>query len=79
MTEGRKITELAESTTVPAESSYMVSMGDGTGSKRIKHKNLVAQLKKEVAPEGSANIEEMTYEETMDFLNGTGEEEEALS
>lgn len=74
MSAGRKITDLAETTSVTRESSYMVEMGDGTGSKHIKHKNLVEQLKKEIVPEGSANIEEMTYDETMDFLNGTSEE-----
>lgn len=79
MAEGRKITDLTETIEVPAESSYMVAMGDGTGSKQIKHKNLVAQLKKEIVPEGSANVEEMTYEETMAFLNGSGSEEEVLS
>lgn len=79
MSAGRKITDLAETTSVTRESAYMVAMGDGTGSKHIKHKNLVEQLKKEIVPEGSANIEEMTYDETMDFLNGTGEEGEALS
>lgn len=80
MSAGRKITDLAEARSVTGESAYMVAMGDGTGSKHIKHKNLVEQLKKEIAPEGgTSNIEEMTYEETMDFLNGTGEEEEALS
>lgn len=78
MSAGRKITDLAETTSVTRESAYMVAMGDGTGSKHIKHKNLVEQLKKEIVPEGSANIEEMTYDETMDFLNGTSEEE-ALS
>ena len=74
MSAGRKITDLAEARSVTGESAYMVAMGDGTGSKHIKHKNLVEQLKKEIAPEGSANIEEMTYDETMDFLNGTSEE-----
>lgn len=74
MSAGRKITDLAETTSVTRESAYMVAMGDGTGSKHIKHKNLVEQLKKEIVPEGSANIEEMTYDETMDFLNGTSEE-----
>lgn len=78
MSAGRKITDLAEARSVTGESAYMVAMGDGTGSKHIKHKNLVEQLKKEIVPEGSANIEEMTYDETMDFLNGTSEEE-ALS
>ena len=73
MSAGRKITDLAETTSVTRESAYMVAMGDGTGSKHIKHKNLVEQLKKEIVPEGSANIEEMTYDETMDFLNGTSE------
>ena len=81
MSAGRKITDLAETTSVTRESSYMVEMGDGTGSKHIKHKNLVSQLKEEIAEGGggTSNIEEMTYDETMDFLNGTGEEEEALS
>lgn len=74
MSAGRKITDLAEARSVTGESAYMVAMGDGTGSKHIKHKNLVEQLKKEIVPEGSANIEEMTYDETMDFLNGTSEE-----
>ena len=74
MSAGRKITDLAETTSFTRESAYMVAMGDGTGSKHIKHKNLVEQLKKEIVPEGSANIEEMTYDETMDFLNGTSEE-----
>ena len=78
MSAGRKITDLAEARSVTGESAYMVAMGDGTGSKHIKHKNLVEQLKKEIVPEGSANIEEMTYDETMDFLNGTSEGE-ALS
>ncbi len=80
MSAGRKITDLAETTSVTRESSYMVEMGDGTGSKHIKHKNLVSQLKEEIAGgDGASNIEEMTYDETMDFLNGTGEEGEALS
>lgn len=79
MSAGRKITDLAETTSVTRESSYMVEMGDGTGSKHIKHKNLVEQLKKEIVEGGTSNIEEMTYDETMDFLNGTGEEGEALS
>lgn len=47
MSAGRKITDLAETTSITRESSYMVEMGDGTGSKHIKHKNLVTQLKKE--------------------------------
>ncbi len=74
MNQDKQITDLTETATVPAESSYMVAMGDGTGTKRIRHKNLAEQLKKEIIPEGSSDIEEMTYEETMDFLNGTGEE-----
>lgn len=78
MNQDKQITDLTEATTVPAESSYMVNMGDGTGTKQIKHKNLVIQLKEEIVPEGSANAEEMTYEETMNFLNGT-EEGEVLS
>lgn len=80
MAEGRKVTELAETTSVPEESGYMVAMGDGTGSKHIKHKNLVTQLKKEIFEgQESPGVQEMTYEETMDFLNGTDGEEEVLS
>lgn len=80
MNNGCLLTGLQEATSVSEESGYLVQMGDGTGSKHIKHKNLAAQLKKEIVGEGGTlNVEEMTYEETMDFLNGTDSEEEVLS
>ncbi len=80
MNAGKLITSLAETTTVPAESSYLVHMGDGTGSRHVKHKNLVNQLKEEVLEgmEPGADVQEMTYDETMAVLNADDEESEAV-
>lgn len=63
MNMGKKITELREGTKVPRESRYVVEMGDGTGTKQVKHHNLVAQLLEDMS---------LGYDETMEFLNGTG-------
>lgn len=60
MNMGKKITELREGTAIPSESRYVVEMGDGTGTKQVKHKNLVAQLLKDM---------EMPYDDTMEILN----------
>lgn len=63
MNMGKKITELREGTKIPRESRYVVEMGDGTGTKQVKHHNLVAQLLEDMS---------LGYDETMEFLNGTG-------
>ncbi len=63
MNMGKKITELREGTKIPRESRYVLEMGDGTGTKQVKHHNLVAQLLEDMS---------LGYDETMEFLNGTG-------
>ena len=65
MSMGTKIPGLREGTEIPGESSYIVEMGDGTGTKRVKHKTLVEQVGKDM---------ELSYEETMALLNGETEE-----
>lgn len=67
MNMGKRITELREATEISGESSYPVEMGDGTGTKRIKHKTLVEQIQKDM---------ELSYEETMTLLNEENESEE---
>lgn len=65
MNMGIKISELREATEITGESDYIVRMGDGTGTKRVKHKTLVEQIGKDM---------ELPYEETMALLNGETEE-----
>lgn len=60
MNMGIKIPELREGTEISGESDYIVRMGDGTGTKRVKHKTLVEQIQKDM---------ELSYEETMALLN----------
>lgn len=60
MNMGIKIPELREGTEISGESEYIVRMGDGTGTKRVKHKTLVGQVQKDT---------ELSYEETMALLN----------
>ncbi len=60
MNTGIKIPELREGTEISGESDYIVRMGDGTGTKRVKHKTLVGQMQKDM---------ELSYEETMALLN----------
>ncbi|MBD5504587.1 MAG: hypothetical protein HDR09_12895 [Lachnospiraceae bacterium] len=64
---GKKITELNESSTISGESSYPVSMGDGTGVKQVKHKNLVEQLLSDM---------ELPYDATLAMLMETETDEE---
>lgn len=66
MNMGQKIHGLREGTEISGESNYIVEMGDGTGTKRVKHKTLVGQIQKDM---------ELSYEETMDLLNGEEPEE----
>lgn len=60
MNMGKRITELREGTAIPGESRYVVEMGDGTGTKQVRHRSLVAQLLKDM---------EMSYDDTMGILN----------
>ena len=67
MNMGKKITELTESSSISGESSYAVAMGDGTGVKQVKHKNLVEQLLSDM---------ELPYDKTLAMLMETETDEE---
>lgn len=60
MNTGKRITELREATEISGESIYPVEMGDGTGTKGVKHKTLVEQMRKDMG---------LSYEETIALLN----------
>lgn len=68
MNMGKKIMEYAEAPEIPAGSSYLVAMGDGTGTKRVQHETIVEAVREGI---------ELGYEETMDFLNMDEEQEES--
>lgn len=44
MNQGKKITELEKAASVPDGSSYIVEMGDGTGTKRVLHEDVVKSV-----------------------------------
>lgn len=60
MNMGKKITELSEGMEITGESRYLVHMGDGTGTKQVRHADLVRQFMKNM---------ELSYDETMELLN----------
>lgn len=68
MNMGKKIMEYTEASEIPAGSSYLVAMGDGTGTKRVQHGALVEAVREGI---------EMDYGTTMDFLNMDEEQEES--
>lgn len=64
MNQGKKIKDLPEATEIPAESRFVVEMGDGTGTKQVKQKTLIEQV---------LQATELTYEETLTILNTEGD------
>lgn len=67
MNQGIHINRLAEASTIPSGSMFLVRMGDGTGTKRVSKETLSAQMEKDMT---------MGYDDTLAFLDaeGTGEE-----
>lgn len=64
MNMGKKITDLREVEEIPGGSSYIVEMGDGTGTKKVTHNHLVNQLLTDM---------EMPYDETLAMLRAADE------
>ncbi len=67
MNQGIPINQLAEATAIPPGSMFLVRMGDGTGTKRVKNEVLSEQMEKDMA---------LGYDETLAFLDAdedTGE------
>ena len=56
MNQGISIQQLQETATVPEGSMFLVRMGDGTGTKRVKKKTLIDQLATDMA---------MSYEDSL--------------
>lgn len=52
----KKIFEVPETEELHEDSSYLVAMGDGTGTKHIKHKNLIERIKEGIAAWVDAKI-----------------------
>ncbi len=67
MNQGISIQQLQETATVPEGSMFLVRMGDGTGTKRVKKKTLIDQLATDMA---------MSYEDSLAFLNAVEDESE---
>ena len=67
MNQGIPIQQLQETATVPGGSMFLVRMGDGTGTKRVKKEALLDQLATDMA---------MSYEDSLAFLNAVEDESE---
>lgn len=71
MNQGIPINQLAEASAIPAGSMFLVRMGDGTGTKRVKKEVLLEQMETDMT---------MGYDDTLAFLDaeedteGTGGE-----
>ena len=66
MNQGIPIQQLQETATVPGGSMFLVRMGDGTGTKRVKKEALLDQLATDMA---------MSYEDSLAFLDAVDESE----
>lgn len=67
MNQGIPIQQLTEASAIPAGSMFLVRMGDGTGTKRVKKEVLLEQMETDMT---------MGYDDTLAFLDteGTGGE-----
>lgn len=76
MNMGKLITQLKRALSVPAGSSYVVAMGDGTGTKQVFHEDVVESVKRDL-PLG--NMEELGTENKTDIVGAVNEIVEKLS
>ncbi len=60
MNQGIPIQQLTEASAIPAGSMFLVRMGDGTGTKRVKKEVLLEQMETDMT---------MGYEDTLAFLD----------
>lgn len=76
MNMGRLITQLKQASSVPAGSSYVVAMGDGTGTKQVSHETVVESVGRDL-PLG--DVEELETENKTDIVGAVNEIVEKLS
>ncbi len=69
MNEGRGFFELPQAETVPANSRYVVEMGDGTGTKSITHENMVKAVGANLPLGNMKHLETVAKGSIVDAIN----------
>ena len=69
MTQGKKITELEKAASVPDGSSYIVEMGDGTGTKRVLHEDMVKSVGSSLPLGETAELETRNRDNFVGAIN----------
>ncbi len=69
MNQGKKITELEKAASVPDGSSYIVEMGDGTGTKRVLHEDMVKSVGSSLPLGETAELETRNRDNFVGAIN----------